>query len=606
MAVDNNLKVDELNFQGIKQNFKNYLQSQEQFKDYNFEASGLSVLLDLLAYNTYYNAFYQNMILNESFLRTATRRDSVVNHAKLLNYRPRTITSSKITGTLVVTPVGTPELVTIPAYTKFTGSINGRTFTFQTTAAVNAFLNSAGQYVAENVTMTEGTLITRTFTVTSDPEQRFILANDNMDAATLEVSVLNSSTDATTRVFSSADNLINLDSFSRIYWLEEIEDEFYELRFGDGQFGVTLDVGNIVIARFLSSFGVLANNIRNLRYASAISGVNTISFVADDPSFGGAEKETLEQIKYNAPKSFNSQNRIITVEDYKAFMLTQPNIDSVSVWGGEDNDPPVYGRVFIAVKPQSGEVLSPTEKDNLIKGVLKDRKILTVGTEIVDPEYIYLLVNSVVKYDAKATALSAAAIEQLIYTKILQYNDDDIDQFSKYFRYSKLSKIIDNTERSILNNILSIQMQKELDVQLSIATRYDINFSNPINNVTLGRPVSHPFGIGNQITSNAFTFQGFENCFLEDNNGIIRIYRQVGIVNIGISLNAGTIDYDTGKIVLTAFAPTAFADGGNTLKIIANPRSTDILPLRNQILSIRAEDISITMIDDNTISLVSR
>ena len=605
MAIDNNLRVDELNFEGIKTNFKRYLQSQDQFRDYNFDGSGMSVLLDLLAYNTYYNSFYLNMVSAEAFLTTAQKRNSIVNLAKSLNYIPRSISSASVTGTATLTVTGSPATVLIPAYTEFTGSIDGKSYTFLNLSAVTITVN-AGIY-SGTLVLNEGTYIVRRYSVnTSDTQQRFLIQNTSIDTTTISVKVLNSSTDSTTRVFSKPDNLVDVNSTSEVYFLEETEDEQYEIKFGDGTFGVSLDNGNVVVIEFIVTSGTLANDSVNLTYADSIAGVTAIAFVADDPAAGGAAKELTSQIKFNAPKSYEAQNRVVTSEDYKALLLKQPNVDSVVVWGGEDNDPPSYGKVYIAIRPTSGEVLTATEKQNLITSIINPKKVLTISHEIVDPEYLYITVTSTVKYEADKTTLSQDAMAALITTTIKDYNDSDINQFGKYFRYSKLSRLIDASERSILNNDTTVLMRKELDVQLGNSARYEISFSNPINATTNGRPATQAYGFGNQITSNAFTFLGVTNCFLEDNNGIIRIYRETTNENIAVQINAGSIDYDTGTIILTAFAPTAFADGGTTLKITATPANKDILPLRNQILTIEDADITVSMVDDKTISLVSR
>ena len=605
MAIDNNLRVDELNFEGIKTNFKRYLQAQDQFRDYNFDGSGMSVLLDLLAYNTYYNSFYLNMVSAEAFLTTAQKRNSIVNLAKSLNYIPRSISSASVTGTATLTVTGSPATVLIPAYTKFTGTIDDKSYTFLNLTATTVTAN-AGAY-SSTLVLNEGTYIIRRYLVnSSDTQQRFLIQNTNIDTTTISVKVLNSSTDSTTRVFSKPDNLVDVNSTSEVYFLEETEDEQYEIKFGDGTFGVSLNNGNVVVIEFIVTSGTLANDAVNLTYADSIAGVTAIGFVANDPAAGGATKELTSQIKFNAPKSYEAQNRVITSEDYKALLLKQPNVNSVVVWGGEDNDPPSYGKVYIAIRPSTGTVLTATEKQNLITSIINPKKILTISHEIVDPEYLYITVTSTVKYEADKTTLSNDAMAALITTTVKNYNDSDINQFGKYFRYSKLTRLIDASERSILNNDTTVVMRKELDVQLGNSAKYQISFSNPIDATTKGRPASQVYGFGNKVTSNAFTYLGYSNCFLEDNNGIIRIYRETSNENIAVQINAGSIDYDTGIIILTAFAPTAFTDGGTTLKITATPANKDILPLRNQILTIKDADITVTMIDDKTISLVNR
>jgi hypothetical protein len=605
MAEQKNLKVDELDFQGIKTNFKNYLRSQDEFRDYNFEASGLNTLLDLLAYNTYYNSFYLNMIAGESFLSTAQKRNSVVSLAKSLNYTPRSKSAASISGTINISVTGSPISVTIPQYTRFSGTIDGTTYNFLSTSAVTAFNNNSN-YEAQ-IGLKEGTLISRRYVVnTLDLDQRFIIPNLNVDTTTLTVRVLNSITDTTSRIFIRAENIVDVDSESQVYFLEEIEDGQFQIKFGNGIFGVAPSNGNVVIIEFIVTNGADANDILNLTYRDSISGVTGIAFTATDPASGGSEREDIESIRFNAPKSYESQNRVVTAQDYESLMLRQPNVDAVLIWGGEDNDPPAYGKVFIAVKPINGNALTPTEKENIINSVINPQKILTVSTEIVDAEFIYLLIDSTVKYDSKLTTLTQSDIRQLIINAILAYNQSDINKFSKYFRFSKLSRVIDFADRSILNNILSVRMKREVSITLGQSVRYEINFSNQISGLTIGRFAQHPFGAGSQISSNAFNFAGFTNCFLDDNNGVVRIYRTTTTGNIGVLSNAGTIDYATGKIVLTNFSPTAFADGTNVLKITAIPENKDILPLRNQIVTIREQDINLSLIDDNSISLVRR
>lgn len=605
MAENKDLKVDELNFDLIKGNFKSYLESQDNFRDYNFEGSGINTLLDLLAYNTYYNSFYLNMASAEAFLATAQKRNSIVALAKSLNYTPRSVTSARITGTATVTVTGSPTSITIPKYTDFNGVVDGTTYKFLTNESF--LINSSSGVYSGTISLIEGTLITRRYTVSAiDTDQRFLIPNLNVDTSTLTVTVLNSSVDSTQRVFTKSDNLVEITSASQIYFLEEVEDGQFEIKFGDNTFGVALNPGNIVVLEYIVSSGADANDIQSLTYSDSIPNVTSITFVAANPASGGASRESIESIRFNAPKSYEAQNRVVTAQDYESLLLKQSNIESVLVWGGEDNSPPAYGKVFIAVKPIDGNALTPTEKEIIINSVINPQKILTTSAEIVDPEFIYLLIDSTIKYDSKLTDLTQLEIKELINTSILNYNQSDINTFSKYFRFSKLSRIIDFADRSILNNILSIRMKREVSITLGQSVRYEINFSNAINPLTLGRSAQHPFGVGNQISSNAFTFSGLSNCFLDDNNGVVRIYRSTTSGNVGVLSNAGTINYTTGKIILTNFLPTAFADGTNVLKITAVPENKDILPLRNQIVTIREQDINLSLIDDNSISLVRR
>jgi hypothetical protein len=604
MASDNNLKVDELNFDSIKTNFKSYLRAQDQFRDYNFDGSGMSVLLDLLAYNTYYNSFYLNMVASEAFLPTAQKRNSVVNLAKSLNYTPRSTSASSISGTITATVTGAPSSITIPKYTEFNGKVDNATFKFLTEESITLYATDS---YAGTVNLKEGSNLTRRYTVNvADAEQRFLIPNPNVDTTTIAVFVLNSSTDSTSRTFVQPDNLVEIQTTSLVYFLEEAEDGQFEIKFGDGVFGVALDSGNIVVIEYIVTNGADANDVLNLTYNDSITNVTTIAFSATDSSTGGSIRESISSIRFNAPKSYQAQNRVVTAEDYKTLLLKQPTVDSVVVWGGEDNDPPTYGKVYIAVKPSVGMALTSTEKNNLINTVIKPKKVLTVTTEIVDPEYIYLLVDITAKYNSDSTTLTEGSLTALIENVVTAYNSSEINSFSKYFRYSKLNRLIDFADRSILNSDLTIRMRREQDVTLNVATRYEIDFSNPIDNATDGRISTHPYAVGNKLTSNAFTYNGNENCFIEENNGIIRIYRVSSGTAIGVLNNAGSLNYTTGKVILTAFAPTAFADGTNTIKLTAVPANKDILPLRKQIIQIRDADVNVTMLDDKTISLVNR
>ncbi len=607
MATPTDLRIDGLSFPEIKENLKSFLQSQEQFKDYNFDASGLSTLLDVLAYNTYYNSFYLNMTTTESFLSTAQRRNSVIQLARSLNYTPRSVTSAKLKATLTVTPVGTPTSVIVPKYTKFDANGDVGRYFFMTDQAYTFIPNVDGDYILEDVTLIEGKQIVEKYIKnTLDVNQRFIINNTSVDTSTIVVRVINSNSDSTVRVFNRAENVVEIDSNSLVYFLEEIEDGKYQIFFGDGITGAALTNGNLVYIEYLISAGTDANNIQAVQLASSVAGIITIDTTVTTPSYGGDDREDTERIRFNAPKSFAAQNRAVTTEDFTTLVLKQPNVGSAIVWGGEDNDPPYYGKVFIAIKPKLGDVLTATEKTNLIENIIKPKKVLTVSVDIVDPEYIYLVLEATVKFDSTQNILNSTNLNTLIRNVITNYNETDLSEFSRYFRYSKLSRLIDTAERSILSSVLKIRMRKETSIQLNTSATYTINFSNPIDDITLNRPANHPYNVGNRISSNEFTYGGLSGCYLEENDGVMRIYRKLGTSFVGVQSNIGTVNYSTGKIVLNSFAPESFADGGNTLKLTAYPKEFDILPLRTQVITILDEDVTITLVDDNKISLTKR
>jgi len=608
MASPTNLKLDGLTFEEIRANFKSFLQNQAEFIDYNFDASGIGVLLDVLSYNTYYTAFYQNMVATEGFLATAQKRNSVVNLAKALNYTPRSASSSKVTGTLSATVVGAPGSIIVPKYTKFQAAVDGTTYTFLTQAATTLF-NDSGTYVVSGVTLIEGRAVSEKYTYNvNDPDQRFIISNPTADTSTLTVKIQNSSTDSTIKFYTLSTDAISLTSASEVYFLEEVEDGKFRVTFGDDIISKKLLNGNIVYLDYIVSTGTTSNGIKAFTLASTINGVSDVTFTPNSgsSSAGGQDRESIASIKFAAPKAFAAQNRAVTAGDYESIMLGAPNVGSVAVWGGQDNDPPEYGKVFIAVRPVFGEVLSADEKNNIINSYINPKKVLAISTEIIDPEYIYIALTVNVKYDPKQTVESDTSLKGRLVTSVKTYNTDNLNSFSKYYRQSMLTRIIDDTDRSVVSSSISATMTKELDVQLNVAFKYTIRFSNPIDNATLNRLSTNPFGAGNKVTSNEFSYAGYSNCFLEDNGGLIRIYRKVGTTNVGIISNVGTINYDTGTIILNDFIPTAFADGGVQLRVTVIPASTDILPLRGQVVIIRDEDITLNLIDDNSISLVRR
>jgi hypothetical protein len=601
------LKVDDLNFEGIKDNLKDFLKQQDQFLDVNFDASGISILLDVLAYNTYYNATYLNLAANENFLATAQRRNSVVNLARSLNYLPRSRTSARVRGTISATVLGSPAVVDIPRYTRFDGIVDGVTYNFLTAEPYTLFNTTGNQYADNDLELIEGRFVSERYVFNpNDPDQRFLLNNSNADTSTLVVRVQQSATDTNTRIFFNPQNVVEVTGTTLAYFLEEVEDGKYEVFFGDNVIGRALEPDNIVFFEYLVSEGLDGNGISALSIISTVPGVSSARFVANAPSSGGDERESLTRIKFNAPKAYTAQNRTVTAEDYLSLVLRQPNVGSAAVWGGEDNDPPQFGRVFIAVRPVTGTALTQFEKTNLIDTVIKPKKILTVQTVIIDPEFTFIVLNANVNFDPRLTTLTRESLRSLVLSTIKQYNNEDLDQFSRYFRYSKLSKLIDGTERSILNNTIRTRLRKEIPIQLGVGVRYEINFSNPINDSTRGRPATFPYGVLSQISSNSFTFNGLPNCFIEDNNGIIRVFRIVRTDIVGVAQNIGSIDYTTGKIILTNFSPDSFADGGTTLRITVNPASLDLLPLRGQILTILDEDVTVNLQDDTQISLVRR
>lgn len=598
--ADSELRISELDFDTIKDNLKDFLRSRSEFSDYDFEGSGLSQLLDLLAYNTFYNSYYLNMISNEMFLDTAILRGSVVSRAKSLGYTPRSTRGAQAIGNIAVTGTGSlPASITIPKYTRFSTTVDDVSYTFSTTEATTV-TPSGSVYTATGATITEGEIVTQTFTKTSQDDQRFVINNENVDTTTMTVTVKVSAANPVTAAYTLASDITEVGADSTVYFLVENIDGYYELVFGDGQVGKALDTGNVITVKYLTSSGTAPNGASTFTALDSVAGYTGVTFTTTTDAAGGAVRESVDSIKFNAPRTYATQNRAVTSEDYKRILQREYTAaEDFAVWGGEDNDPVTYGKVFISVKPISGTTLTNSAKDAIVS-LLREYNVLSVVPEVVDPDYLYLKLNIDARYNPKQTTETGSQLGARIKTEVESYIDNDLEKFDAYFRYSKLTGLIDDLDSAIKNNVTTVTMKKKI-TPTATAQRFEINFNNAIDGVTGSRPSSHPAGAGNKVSSGLFTYAGLTNCQLEDNGNAIRIYRTVGGSNVVIEQNAGTVDYDTGKIILTNFAVSALNDGGTELDIFAEPVGQDIIPVRNQIITYETADITVTMTNDNNI-----
>ena len=599
--ADSELRISELDFDTIKNNLKTFLSNRSEFRDYDFEASGLSQLLDLLAYNTFYNSYYLNMISNEMFIDTAVLRGSVASRAKAVGYTPRSVTGAKAVGNIVIDAgSSTSPTITIPRYFRFSTSVNDSSFTFATTDSHTATLTS-GQYIANSVTITEGTVVTQTFTKNDEPDQRFVLNNENVDTETLRVTVQTSETDTTTEVFNLAEDITTVEATTPVYFLNENIDGFYEIFFGDGVTGKQLTAGNILRCQYLASNGDETNSANSFAALDAVSGLSDITFSLTSQAAGGLPRESVDSIKFNAPRNFSTQNRAVTENDYKRILQREFTAgEDFSVFGGEKNDPPIYGKVFISVKPFVGLTISETQKDEIIS-ILNQYNVVTITPEVIDPDYTFLVIDVNARYNPEITNNTARGLANNVKTNIVNYILENVEKFDTYLRYSQLTTEIDDTDDSILNNITTVTLKKKITPVLGTPTRFELKFNNSINAATLGRFAGHPTGAGNQVSSTLFTYNGLTNCQLDDNNGIIRVFRRVEGQNFLVDGNVGTVDYNKGTVILDSFDPTAIADGTTQIEISVVPTNRDIIPLRNQILTVESDDVTVAMTDDNTI-----
>ena len=578
------IDITELDFDDIKANLKTFLSKQNEFTDYDFEGSGMAVLLDLLAYNTHYQAVYANMLANEMFLDSADLRNSVVSHAKHIGYTARSARSPFATLSVTVNDA-TGSTLTMPKGTAFTTTIDGVSYNYVTNVA-RSITPTNGVFTFSNVKVYEGTLVTNKYTVdTSNANQRFLIKNTNADTSTLKVTVQNSSSDSTTTAYTLTEDVTSVDSTSTVYFLEAVEDSQYEVKFGDGVLGKALSNGNIVSLEYIVTNAADSNGATTFTNASTIGGFSNITVVTSSASGGGADAESVDSIKFNAPKKYSSQNRAVTANDYKALVRSlYANVQSIQVWGGEDNNPPTYGRVFIAIKPTSGVTLTNSVKDSITTS-LNSYNVGSVIPVIVDPVITYLIPEVYVKYDSKITTKTDNDIETLVTTTITNYSTNNLEQFGNMFRYSKFVKAVDDTDASILSNITRLKVYQYFTPNTSGTNTYTINFEN-----SLYHPHDGHTTILETTGFNTNDGSGREYFLDDDGSGNVRLIYYVGGTKTIQNSTQGTIDYATGKITISDIYITAVSnvDGATSTKIRVKtqPASNDIVPVRQQLLEI--------------------
>ncbi|NWJ44123.1 hypothetical protein HX837_08005 [Marine Group I thaumarchaeote] len=606
MAVnDTRLNVTEFDFDDVKDNLKIFLKGQTEFKDYDFEGSGMSVLLDVLAYNTHYLGFNANMLANEMFLDSASLRSSIVSHAKTLGYVPA---SARAATAIVDVTLNTPTLATATkdAGTVFTTSNDGTDYQFVTAADVTAS-NIGSGITFNDVKIYEGTFVTTRYTVdTSDADQRFLLRDNRADTNTLTVKIQTSSSDTTIATYTEATDITQVKTDSKVYFLQEVESGKFEIYFGDGVVGTALSDDNIVIITYVVSNKSDANGAAIFTNSGAIATITDVAVATVSTASGGSEAESLKSIKYNAPLDYASQGRCVTAEDYKVYAKKLfANAQSVSVFGGESGSfdsslgvvsTAEYGKVFISIKSTTGLELTSTEKTQLIK----DYAPYTVASTtpvIVDPLTTYLILNVKFKFNSSATTSTGPELESLVLTTLQNYNSSDLEQFEGLFRHSKVLGLIDNTDTAITSNTTNITMAQKFTPTTTAATTYTINFNNAFYN-----PHSeHNKSSGGIIASTGFYISGDTtniHYYDDDGDGNLRLYYVSAGARVYADSTAGTITYTTGKIVTDSVYITSadIVDGvaSTQIRITAVPDSKDIVPVRNQVLEIDFTNTAIT------------
>jgi len=591
------LEISELDFDGIKSNLKTFLSQQNEFTDYDFEGSGMSVLLDVLAYNTHYLGYNANMLANEMYLDSADLRSSVVSLAKQVGYTPTSCTSSTATLTVLVNDA-TGASLTMSRGTKFSTTVDGQSYSFVNNADVS-ITPVSGVYQFDNLTVYEGSYLNYKYTAnTSDIDQRFIIPNDSVDTTTLTVKVQESSSDATTNTYTLATGITGLDSTSKVYFLQEVEGGRFEVYFGDGVTGKTIADGNIVILDYINGNRDAPNGATTFTLSGTIGGFSSATITTVSNASGGTGLESISSIKYNAPRDYSAQDRAVTAEDYKTLVKgLYANAQAVQVYGGEDAATPDYGKVYISIKAKSGSNLTTATKESIVQS-LKSYAVASVTPVIIDPEttFITLVVNF--KYNSGITTKDVSTLQTNVLTKIASYNNNTLEDFAGMFRYSKLIEDINNADTSILSNITTVRMYKYFTPTLNSGIKYTLSYNNALYNPHSG----HNSSGGGVISSSGFKVNNDSSLnehFLDDDGaGNLRLYYLSGTTRVYTDTTYGTVNYTTGEVVLTSAHITSISnvDGATStqVRVFATPSSNDVVPVRNQVLSIDTSNSTIT------------
>lgn len=575
MSANNALQLTSIDFDGIKNELKTFLSNQTDLGDFNYESSTMQILLNLLAYNTYKNSFYLNMVGNEMFLDSAQIRDSVVSRAKMIGYTPRSARGpSAVVQVTIVPPGSPPNIITIPKGTQFVTTIDNSNYVFtnRQTAVVNA--NSVGVY-STNLTITEGLPLTFRFTKDSQTPVDFVIPNNNVDTSSISVRVLQSSSNNSFTSWVNATDITAVTSNTNAYFIDETLDGKYKIVFGDDIIGKALVDGNIAVIDYTVSNGTAAQGAKSFT-VSSIDGFSNITLQTIEAASGGSEQESIASIKYNAPINYQAQNRAVTAGDYETLIKNNfGDIGAVSVWGGQDNIPQTFGKVFISVKPTSGFFVSQTRKDQ-IQSFLTNKTVLSITPEIVNPTYKFVVPTIDVKYNPTLTVSTAGAIVNTIADIVIEYELADLVVFGKEFISSELIRKIYNANEAISSIEIDLRIMKNFVPNTTRATTYTIPFNDPLLNIS----------IGSAIDSTEFTFQGQSDSYFDDDGlGNIRIYYlDDSQSKIYTNRLAGTVNYDTGLVVFNQILISSFV--GDELEIYATPRFDSVQSARNQILAI--------------------
>lgn len=562
------LEVTELDFQSIKENLKTFLQSQEEFQDYNFDGSGLSILLDVLAYNTHYNGTLAHFLSNEMFIDSAVKRNSVVSIAKTLGYTPTSRRSAVADVTFEIQPPQSysPTSLTISRDTIFTTNVGNKTYNFypkeDATSSLGTLLSNQTGF-SFPLELIEGKRISNRFTVdqtnTSGP---FVLPNENIDTTTIRVRVVQSPTVQDITSWNYYDDIMSVEPTTRAFFVEEGPSGLYEVRFGDDIIGASLEVNNIVLIDYIVSSGAGANNTSTFSATGTFTGsTETKTVYVNNSAAGGQERQSIDSIRYNAPKFNSTKNRVVTSDDYEALIKTRfNNINSITVWGGEDNIPPIYGKVFVAIQPLPGSIITQSDRDIIIRDIIRPRSVVSIQTEFVDPITTYLSLNVTVDYDKTKTTLTSSRIESEVIAVINNYFTNNLNKLQKNFYYSKLSAAINATTNSIFSNSIQIVMHRRIPITTGVTDQYTVYFNTELENES--------FRTSNFTTT--ITGQQYE-VYITDAGQSTNNLLMKRVADDFIVTTVGTIDYSTGVVSIPQLLIDSLSGGESELRFYVEP-----------------------------------
>lgn len=596
MAANSSIILSNLDFEAQKNTLKQYLRSQDRFKDYDFDGSNINVLLDILSYNTYMNAFYLNMVGSEMFLDTAQLRDSVVSHAKELNYTPSSFRSAEATVAVTINSADpNKRSITIPKGTTFSSRVGTSAFTFSTgeNIVVSNRTVEGNNYIflGDNITLFEGVYVNDTFTVTSNNPTRYVLTNNNVDISSINVVVVEDM-GATTLTYKRASSLFGLDSQSQVFFIQGTTGGRYEIVFGDDVTGRKPKDNSIINIEYRICNGELPNGCSVFRADTAIDQETNIAVFTNTPAAGGTIAESVESIKYNAPRHFATQERAVTTDDYETLMkLNFPEVNVVTAYGGEQVDPPQFGKVFVAVDLKDLDGLPDVKRDQYYR-FLKPRSPVSIDPVIVSPDYTYVFVETLVKYNVNITSLNPDDVRTLVISSILNYASSSLNDFNRTLRYSRLTQAIDATHPSVVSNETLCKAIKYITPVVGQSQAINIDFGLPLEVLTPDIDINLNTD-KHAIESSTFIYNGQKAYLEDDGNGIMRIIATPSGTHTVVVPDVGTVNYDTGLIQLSNFKVDSYP--GNNIKIYAASKSKDIQSTKNTILNIVETDIQVTV-----------